>query len=144
MTAAPAAERQGFHLVEPSAWPIIGAAFGFLTAFGLILTMHNSAFAGVKPGPLLLALGVAGILFTMAGWWRDVISEAQGGYHNPVVRYGLSIGMILFIVSDVMFFVAWFSAFFWSSMFPGDPQVIGRLDFTGALWPPNGTHVLEP
>jgi cytochrome c oxidase subunit 3 len=144
MTDAPISERQGFHLVEPSPWPIIGGACAFVTVIGLIMSMHQSTIAGVHPGPLVLAIGIAGILFTMAGWWRDVVVEAQGGYHNPVVRYGLAIGMILFIASEVMFFVAWFWAFFWSSTFPGDPQVVGRLDFTGGLWPPKGTEVLDP
>ena len=137
MTEAPA--RQGFHLVEPSPWPIIGATFALVTAIGLVMFMHS-----VAAGPLVLAFGGAGVLFTMAGWWRDVITEAQRGYHNPVVRHGLTYGMLLFIASEVMFFVAWFWAFFWSATSPGDPQVIGRLDFTGGIWPPKGTEVLDP
>ena len=80
----------------------------------------------------------------MAGWWRDVVSEAQGGYHNVLVRYGLTFGMILFIASEVMFFVAWFWAFFWGALYPADPQVYGRLDFTGGIWPPKGTEVINP
>jgi cytochrome c oxidase subunit III len=139
MTDAPMPVRPGFHLVEPSPWPIIGATFALTTAIGLVLFMH-----GVGVGPLVLALGGAGVLFTMAGWWRDVILEAQGGYHNPVVRHGLTIGMILFIASEVMFFVAWFWAFFASSLGADDPQIIGRLAFTGGLWPPKGTEVLDP
>ncbi len=139
MTDAPMPARPGFHLVEPSPWPIIGAAFALLTAIGLVMFMH-----GVGGGSLVLALGGAGVLFTMAGWWRDVILEAQGGYHNPVVRHGLTIGMILFIASEVMFFVAWFWAFFGSAIDPSDPQVVGRLDFTGGIWPPKGTEVLDP
>ena len=111
MTDAPMPARPGFHLVEPSPWPIVGAAFALLTAIGLVMFMH-----GVGMGPLVLALGGAGVLFTMAGWWRDVIIEAQGGYHNAIVRHGLTIGMILFIASEVMFFVAWFWAFFASSL----------------------------
>ena len=138
MTHAAIPDRPGFHLVEPSAWPIIGAGFALLSAFGLILFMH-----GASLGPALLTIGVAGILFTMAGWWRDVVLEAQGGYHNVIVRHGLTIGMILFIASEVMFFVAWFWAFFWSAVNPGDTQVVGRLDFTGGLWPPKGTDVLD-
>ena len=110
MTDAAIPDRPGFHLVEPSPWPIIGAAFAFLSAFGLILSMHELSF-----GPAVLTIGVAGILFTMFGWWRDVVFEAQGGYHNVIVRHGLTIGMILFIASEVMFFVAWFWAFFWSA-----------------------------
>ena len=111
MTDAPAHEHPGFHLVNPSPWPIIGAAFALVTAIGLVAFMHG---AGV--GPLVLAVGVAGVLFTMAAWWRDVILEAQGGYHNALVRYGLTLGMLLFIASEVMFFVAWFWAFFASSL----------------------------
>ena len=139
MTDAPMPVRPGFHLVEPSPWPIIGAAFALLTAIGLVMFMH-----GVGVGPLVLALGGAGVLFTMAGWWRDVIIEAQSGYHNAIVRHGLTIGMILFIASEVMFFVAWFWAFFASALDPSDPQVYGRLDFTGGIWPPKGTEVLDP
>ena len=139
MTDAPMPVRPGFHLVEPSPWPIIGAAFALLTAIGLVMFMH-----GVGVGSLVLAVGGAGVLFTMAGWWRDVIIEAQTGYHNAIVRHGLTIGMILFIASEVMFFVAWFWAFFASAGDPSDPQVFGRLDFTGGIWPPKGTEVLDP
>ena len=89
MTDAAVPDRPGFHLVEPSPWPLVGAAFAFLSAFGLILFMHGSSF-----GPGLLTIGVAGILFTMVGWWRDVVLEAQGGYHNIIVRHGLTFGMI--------------------------------------------------
>ena len=137
-------DRPGFHLVEPSAWPIVGAAFAFLSAFGLIFYMHDLTIAGTRVGPGLLAIGIAGILFTMAGWWRDVVAEVQHGYHNVLVRYGLTLGMILFIASEVMFFVAWFWAFFWGALYPADPQVYGRLDFTGGIWPPKGTEVINP
>ena len=86
MTDAAVPDRPGFHLVDPSPWPLVGAAVAFVSAFGLILFMHGSSF-----GPGLLTIGVAGILFTMAGWWRDVVSEAQGGYHNILVRHGLTL-----------------------------------------------------
>ena len=139
MTDAAIPDRPGFHLVEPSAWPIIGAAFALLSAFGLILFMHDLSF-----GPGLLAIGVAGILFTMFGWWRDVVSEAQGGYHNIIVRHGLTFGMILFIASEVMFFVAWFWAFFWNALNPADAQTYGLLHFSGGIWPPKGMSVIDP
>ena len=130
MTDVPIPVRPGFHLVEPSPWPIIGAAFALTTAIGLVLFMH-----GVGVGHLVLAFGIAGVLFTMAGWWRDVALEAQHGYQNAIVRHGLTIGMLLFIASEVMFFVAWFWAFFASSAWAGDrrstaastsPAVCGR------------------
>ena len=139
-----AAERPGFHLVDPSPWPIVGSISVLAAAVGLILTMKGLTFVGGKTGPLVLAVGVAGILFTMAGWWRDVVHEAETGHHNVLVRNGLTIGMFLFIASEVMFFVAWFWAFFGSALGSNDPQIYGRLDFTGGLWPPKGTEVIDP
>ena len=144
MTDAAMPVRKGFHLVEPSPWPIVGAGFAFLTAVGLVIFMKDLAVAGFRPGPGVLLIGIAGILFTMAGWWRDVILEGEDGYHNQVVRHGLALGMLLFIASEVMFFVAWFWAFFWSSIGAGDPGVNGRFDFTGGIWPPKGVEVLDP
>jgi cytochrome c oxidase subunit III len=139
MTHAPVTpERTGFHLVDPSPWPIVGAFFALATALGLILFMHGAAI-----GTMALLFGIAGILFTMAGWWRDCILEGEGGYHSAIVRHGLRIGMVLFIASEVMFFVAWFWAFFGSAG-GADPPVYGRLDFTGGLWPPKGTTVIDP
>ena len=139
MSDAALPDRPGFHLVDPSPWPLVGAAFAFISAFGLILFMHGSSF-----GPGLLTIGVAGILFTMAGWWRDVVSEAQGGYHNIIVRHGLTLGMILFIASEVMFFVAWFWAFFNSSLFPADPVHATREALFGGVWPPKGIETFDP
>ena len=70
----------------------------------------------------------------MAVWWRDVIREATfQGYHTPVVQLGMRYGMALFIASEVMFFVAFFWAFFSSSLFP-----------VGGVWPPKGIHPFDP
>ena len=51
-------------------------------------------------------------------WWRDVVKEAHAGDHTPVVQLHLRYGMILFIASEVMFFVAWFWAYFDVALFP--------------------------
>ena len=70
----------------------------------------------------------------MAVWWRDVIREATfQGYHTPVVQLGLRYGMALFIASEVMFFAAFFWAFFASSLFP-----------VGGVWPPKTIHPFNP
>ena len=58
------------------------------------------------------------VLVTMYNWWSNTIREAHTGYHTPVVQLHLRYGMILFIASEVMFFLAWFWAFFDSSLFP--------------------------
>jgi len=144
MTDAHETAHEGFHLVEPSPWPIVGAFFAFTSALGLIQWMKAIQIAHTKPGALVLALGVAGLLFTMAGWLRDVVVEAHGGYHNGKVSRGLSAGMLLFIASEVMFFVAWFWAFFNSALFSGDAAQYGREAFTGGLWPPKGIVAIDP
>jgi cytochrome c oxidase subunit III len=96
-----------YHLVEPSPWPALGALSAFVLAVGLIMFLHD--YAG---GRWVTAAGVALILVTMVVWWRDVIRESLHGEHTAVVRKGLRFGMVLFIASEVMFFVAWFWAFF--------------------------------
>ena len=65
-----------------------------------------------------MVLGFAGVLVTMYSWWSNTISEAHAGDHTPVVQLHLRYGMILFIASEVMFFLAWFWAFFDSALFP--------------------------
>ena len=59
-----------------------------------------------------MLIGAAGVLYTMYAWWTDVVHEAQEGDHTPVVRMHHRYGMLLFIASEVMFFVAWFWAYF--------------------------------
>ena len=81
----------------------------------------------------------------MASWWADVIREAQyKGDHTRVVQISHRYGMILFIASEVMFFVAWFWAFFNSSLFPGDPVHATRDALFGGVWPPKGIETFDP
>ncbi len=134
-----------YHLVDPSPWPIAGAAAALAMAIGAILWMKHITIGGLAPGSLVFGLGVTALIAVAAAWWRDVIQEStHGGYHTPVVQIGLRYGMILFIASEVMFFVAWFWAFFDASLFPGDAIEYSRLEFTGGVWPPKGTEVLDP
>ena len=126
-----------YHLVDPSPWPAIGAVSAFVMAVGLIAYMHGYSLWLVVPGLL-------GVLYTMFMWWRDVILESNEGFHTPVVQLGLRYGMILFIASEVMFFVAWFWAFFDASLMPGDSIQVARAEFTGGHWPPQGIEVFDP
>ena len=73
----------------------------------------------------------------MIAWWRDVINEAQTGYHTRVVQLHLRYGMILFIASEVMFFVAWFWAYFDAALFAGDARSSTiAYQLLGGHWPP--------
>ena len=73
----------------------------------------------------MFGVGVVGVLYTFIAWWRDVIREAEfDGYHTRVVQISHRYGMILFIASEVMFFVAWFWAYFNTALFPGDAHEV--------------------
>jgi cytochrome c oxidase subunit 3 len=85
------------------------------------------------------------VLYTMAGWWRDVIDEAENRkLYTPVVQLHLRYGMLLFIASEVMFFAAWFWAFFDVSLFPGDAVQESRAALTGGVWPPRDIATFDP
>jgi cytochrome c oxidase subunit 3 len=126
-----------YHLVTPSPWPIVGALAIFVLALGAILYMRYSR-------PWLMVVGVLAVLYVMFMWWRDVVGESHKGDHTPVVGLHLRYGMVLFIASEVMFFVAWFWAFFNVSLYPDDPFQAARAAETGGIWPPKGIATFNP
>jgi cytochrome c oxidase subunit III len=123
------AKHHDYHLVNPSPWPFVGATSAFIMAIGAVMWMHGGT-------SIVVALGFAGVLYTMFMWWRDVIKEAHAGDHTPVVSLHLRYGMLMFIASEVMFFVAWFWAFFDASLFSGETIQAARGLATGGIWPP--------
>ncbi|MBL4725436.1 MAG: cytochrome c oxidase subunit 3 [Rhizobiaceae bacterium] len=139
-----------YHIVDPSPWPLIGGIGGFTMAIGAIAGMRYLnedvfMFAGYDlANPWLFYIGVALVLYTMFAWWSDTIKESHAGNHTPVVQMHLRYGMILFIASEVMFFVAWFWAFFDASLFANEVAQYSRVEYTGGQWPPAGIAVLDP
>lgn len=121
-----------YHLVDPSPWPILSSFAVFFGLLGAVMYMHS--YAG---GALLMATGFSLLTYFFIVWWRDVIREATFyGYHTKAVQIGLRYGVILFILSEVMLFVAIFWAFFHSSLAP-------TIEI-GAIWPPVGIAVISP
>lgn len=113
-----------FHLVDPSPWPLLASLGAFMLTTGLVSYMHK-----MSGGFGLFINGFILILFVMYVWWRDVVREATyEEQHTFAVQRGLRLGMILFIVSEVMFFFAFFWAFFHSSLAP--------VFNIGGVWPP--------
>lgn len=133
-----------YHLVDPSPWPLVGSIAAFASAVGAVMWMKGMTMFGLKAGPYLFGAGMIGILYVMAAWWADVVKEAETGFHTRVVQMHHRYGMILFIASEVMFFVAWFWAFFDASLFANEAQQYSRVEFTGGVWPPKGTEVFDP
>ena len=120
-----------YHLVDPSPWPIVASFGAFMLTTGAVLYMHK--FVG---GWDLFCTGFLIVLYVMYTWWRDIIREATfEDCHTAVVQKGLRLGMILFIVSEVMFFFAFFWAFFHSSISPAYN--------IGGVWPPKAITTIN-
>lgn len=149
------AKNHDYHILPPSITPLIGSLSAFVMFFGLVMWMNPEVFGY---GSLVFGLGLIGVLYTFYAWWADVVHEAHAGDHTPVVQLHLRYGMILFIASEVMFFVGWFWAWFDFSLFPVPleltPDAEGHgftvTNLTGqegaaALlqWPPKGLEVLD-
>nr|YP_010234378.1 cytochrome c oxidase subunit III [Gallotia atlantica]QTA72531.1 cytochrome c oxidase subunit III [Gallotia atlantica] len=118
-----------FHMVDPSPWPLTGAIAALLMTSGLAAWFH---FNNMIP----LLLGFIIMLLTMQQWWRDIIREGTyQGHHTHPVQKGLRYGMILFITSEIFFFLGFFWAFYHSSLAP-TPEL-------GGLWPPTGIQPLN-
>ncbi|MDQ2803211.1 MAG: cytochrome c oxidase subunit 3 [Pseudomonadota bacterium] len=125
--------RQPYHLVDPSPWPIIGALGGALIVIGIVLAAHFGDY-------IVISIGAIITFVVMYFWWRDVIRESRTpGLHTPVVRLGLRYGMMFFISSEVMFFVAFFWAFFNYALYPDNVSGLAN-----PVWPPPGIHSYDP
>ncbi len=113
-----------FHLVDPSPWPIVAGLSALVLTIGAVLAMH-------KLESWTLYIGLVMLVASAGLWWRDVIRESNiVGTHNKVVRHGLRVGVVLFIASEVMFFAAFFWAYFHAALDP--------TEATGGVWPPKG------
>lgn len=121
-----------YHMVEPSPWPIM-LSFSLLNlTVAAVMYMH-----GHPNGDTLLSLGFFVTVFGMALWFRDIVSESTLlGHHTKEVTKGLTIGIVLFIISEVFAFLSVFWAFFHSSLSPAVE--------IGGVWPPQGITPLDP
>lgn len=129
---------QPYHLVNPSPWPLLSSFSAGLLATGLVMQFHGH-------GWYLLAAGLTAVLGCMFGWWRDIVKESVvEKAHSPVVKIGLRYGMSLFIASEVMFFSAFFWAFFDASIFHNEAIQFARVEANGGVWPPKGTVPFNP
>ena len=128
-----------YHLVDPSIWPLTTSIAVGTLLFAAVLLFHYQPAATyegllgvlVEARWFLLGLGGAGFIASVFGWWGDVIKESRQGDHKPVVQLGLRYGMLFFIASEVMFFFAFFWAYF-------------NFGVTEESWPPKGIESFNP
>jgi len=119
-----------FHIVDASPWPLTGA-------LGAIFLVGGIAGWVNKFDDSLIIVGIICIVATVIQWWRDVIREATlQGKHTKKVERGIRIGIVLFISREVIFFFAFFWAFFHSSLSPAVE--------IGQVWPPTGILAIRP
>nr|AUB29940.1 cytochrome c oxidase subunit III [Rinaca jonasii] len=119
-----------YHLVDYSPWPLTGAIGVMTLVTGLVKWFHNFEMN-------LLIIGYIITLLTMYQWWRDVSREGTyQGKHTMLVTKGFRWGMILFIVSEIFFFLSFFWAFFHSSLSP-------NIEI-GSMWPPLSITPFNP
>jgi len=125
-------QRHPYHIVDPSPWPFVGAFATFLMLTGTVLYMHF-----YSKGGFFMTFGSLLLYTNTIIWWRDVVREATfEGHHTSFVRQGLKMGMVLFIVSEIMLFFAFFWGYFHSSLNP-------TLEL-GSVWPPVGIIPMDP
>ena len=140
-----------YHILEPDIWPLVGSISALTFTSGLVLHLHPEVF-GNAAGFVMWA-GLAGLIATFFMWFKNIVVEAQRGDHTPVVQLHLRYGMILFIASEVMFFVGWFWSFFDFALFPApltfDEATGATTSLFGeagaiAQFVPKGMLVLDP
>nr|ASV48140.1 cytochrome c oxidase subunit III [Dendrobates tinctorius] len=123
-------QTHAFHMVDPSPWPITWATAAFMLTTRLAMWFHFNTL-------IILFAGLSLMLLTMYQWWRDIVREGTfQGHHTTIVQKGLRYGMILFITSEVFFFIGFFWAFYNASLAPTFE--------VGECWPPSGIFPLNP
>ncbi|RYE05703.1 MAG: cytochrome c oxidase subunit 3 [Rickettsiaceae bacterium] len=130
-------QKHSFHLVPLSPLPVITSLAMLLLTSGGVMLMHKYV-----AGEYVTGAGVAILFACLYMWWHNIINEGDT-HHTEQVRAGLRIGMGLFIISEMMFFFAFFFAYFRSSIFP-----VGILDgvwvIKNGIWPPVGIETFDP
>jgi len=120
-----------WHMVDPSPWPILTALSLFNVLTGVILYLHF-----IKIAIFLIIYNTICLILIVESWFTDIIREATfEGKHTKPVQKGLRLGMILFIVSEVMFFFSFFWAYFHFALSPAIE--------IGCIWPPYGIQTFN-
>jgi cytochrome c oxidase subunit 3 len=118
-----------YHIVDQSPWPIALSAVLLSLTTSAVLSFH-----GYPMGEFLLLCSFILLNWGMTLWFKDIITEASYlGAHTDKVQKGISLGVALFIISEIFFFLSIFWAYFHSSLAPAIE--------IGSEWPPKG---IEP
>lgn len=126
-----------FHMVTPSPWPLFISFSLLILTMGSVVYFNGYASPFGDSGIILVSLGLITTFMCMALWLRDVVTEGTFlGDHTFAVQKGLTMGMVLFIISELMLFFSVFWALFHSSLSPSVEL--------GGQWPPMGIDSINP
>ncbi|MFM2643984.1 cytochrome c oxidase subunit 3 [Vibrio chagasii] len=111
-------KKEVYFVPHQSHWPLVGAVALFLVAVGAGLTVQNMGTdaAGGVFGKAVLFVGFAVLLYMLAGWFSNVITESLSGLYSEQISRSFRQGMSWFIFSEIMFFGAFFGALFYARM----------------------------
>ncbi len=135
-----------YYLPEPSHWPMVGSIGLFLSTSGFAYALTTSTDAGLG-NMTVMYIGLATVIFMLFGWFGTVIKESIAGKYNGQVDTSFRMGMMWFILSEVMFFAAFFGALFYMRNFSvpwlggaGNNEMTNAVLHNGfqAVWPTNG------
>ena len=127
------AKNHDFHILPPSIWPLLSSVGAFVMLFGAVLWMQGIT-------AWMFWIGFVAVLYSAFCWWAETIAENKAGDHTPVVLIGLRYGFILFVMSEVMFFFAWFWSFFKHAIYPME-QYVGTEYVAPDIYPVDAFHL---
>nr|YP_010872775.1 cytochrome c oxidase subunit III [Laemobothrion maximum]WGU50339.1 cytochrome c oxidase subunit 3 [Laemobothrion maximum] len=114
-----------FSVVSLSPWPLLMSMTLFNMFMSISFMLYKSSF-------YMLILTTLSIVWIILLWMRDLNRENMQGYFTHLIQKGFKLGMILFISSEIMFFLSIFWAYFYYYISPLE------------LWPPMGIHTINP
>ena len=133
-------EAPRYYVPHSSRWPIIGASALAVLAFGAVHFIQQSTDkveTEASFGAPIFYIGLALIAYMFFGWFRTVISESVGGMNSKLLDRSFRMGMAWFILSEIMFFAAFFGALFYARLITV-PWLAGagtNLETHVLLWP---------
>jgi len=129
-------QKHAFHILDSSPYPFLVSFILLALLTALTLSMHGLALPFSLPRTEFIHVTFCGLVLVAMKWFSSIVVESGEGYHTSKVQYGLRTGVILFILSEVMLFFAFFWGFFHFSLVPSVN--------VGNIWPPEGAQVLDP
>nr|AZL93430.1 cytochrome c oxidase subunit 3 [Platygaster sp. ZJUH_2016029] len=119
-----------FHLVTWSPWPFLISISLMNIMMSMILKMNFNL-------SIYMWMSMTTLLLCSYQWWRDVIRESTfQGFHNKYITLHLNKGMLMFIISEILFFFSFFWSFFHMMLSPSIN--------IGSNWPPKSINIFNP